>query len=70
MSGERVFNTGKVSIGLAYERKPLVSMDRDALRLQSALLGERKGLDADGIVVVTCVAGLVAVVLMAVAGWI
>jgi hypothetical protein len=67
---QTTYNTGKIQIGLAYERKPLVRMDRDALLLQSALLGQRKGLDADGIVIIVSVAGMAALGLMAVAGWI
>ena len=56
MNGERIFNTGKVAIGLAYQAKPNISMDGDALRLQRALLGERPAIDLDGILIVVGVA--------------
>lgn len=69
MNGEQVFNTGKVAIGANYQAPRRVDMDRDALRLQRALLGQRKGLDADGIVIVICTAAAVALGLMAWAGW-
>jgi len=70
MNGEQVFNTGKVAIGANYQAPRRVDMDRDALRLQRALLGQRKGLDADGIVIVACTLAAVALAIMALAGWI
>lgn len=35
---QQVYNTGKVKIGLAYQPKMVVHHDRDACRLQAALL--------------------------------
>lgn len=35
---KQVFHTGKVAIGLAYEPDPRPTLDRDALRLQRALI--------------------------------
>jgi hypothetical protein len=64
MNGERVFNTGRVQIGSAYQPKPNTSMDKDALRLQRALLGERNKIDADGLAIVAGVAIFLAVVLV------
>lgn len=43
------FNTGKVSIGSAYMPTKRPYHDQDALRLQDALLGNRKPIDASGV---------------------
>ena len=63
MTGEKVFNTGKVQIGRAYVPTARPYHDRDALRLQSALLGHKPQTDWDGIGIV---AGVLVVVAMAV----
>jgi hypothetical protein len=70
MNGENVFNTGRVRIGSQYQPAQRVEMDRDALRLQRALLGDRAGIDADGIVIVICAAAAVALAAMVWVGWI
>lgn len=50
---KQIFNTGKVKIGIAYEApKRVIDMDRDALRLQSALLGCQARIDRDGIAII------------------
>lgn len=59
-------NTGKVRIGCAYQPKPNVHHDSDALRLQRALLGERTRLDWSGVGIV--VFALVALALVLSAG--
>ena len=63
MTGEKVFNTGKIKIGCMYQASRPVYHDRDALRLQSALLGHKPQTDWDGIGIV---AGVLVVVAMAV----
>lgn len=45
-------NTGKVQIGKEYRPHVSVHHDRDALRLQRALLGERTPVDWSGVVIV------------------
>lgn len=55
------YHTGKVQIGLTYVPRQRPHMDRDALRLQRALLGERAATDWDGIGIVAGVALLIAV---------
>ncbi len=45
-------NTGKVRIGCAYQPALRVPMDRDALRLQNALLCNARRTDWDGIAIV------------------
>ena len=64
MTGKKVFNTGKVAIGSLYTPTARPHHDRDALRLQSALLGHKPQTDWDGIGIVAGV--LVVVVAMAV----
>jgi len=61
MTGEKVFNTGKIKIGCMYQASRPVYHDRDALRLQSALLGHKPEIDWDGIII----AAFVLVVVMA-----
>jgi len=52
MTGEKVFNTGKVKIGSKYQPpKEAPYMDRDALRLQRALI-DKPQIDWDGIAIV------------------
>jgi hypothetical protein len=46
------FHTGKVRIGCAYQPALRVPMDRDAIRLQDALLCNARRTDWDGIVIV------------------
>lgn len=46
-----VIDTGKVKIGLAYEKRAAPEMGTDALRLQRALLGEKEPIDKDGIAI-------------------
>ena len=66
MTGEKVFNTGKVQIGRAYVPTARPYHDRDALRLQSALLGHKPQTDWDGIIIAaTCLAALVAMLVLA-----
>lgn len=56
------YHTGKVQIGLTYVPQQRPYHDRDALRLQRALLGERARTDWDGIAIA---AALIATVLAA-----
>ena len=64
MTGEKVFNTGKVAIGRLYTPAARPHHDRDALRLQSALLGHKPKTDWDGIIIaVACIALLAAVII-------
>ena len=66
MTGKKVFNTGKVAIGSLYTPTARPHHDRDALRLQSALLGHKPQTDWDGIIIAaTCLAALVAVLVLA-----
>lgn len=66
MTGEKVFNTGKVQIGRAYVPTARPYHDRDALRLQSALLGHKPEIDWDGIIIAAvCLAALVAMLVLA-----
>lgn len=65
MTGEKVFNTGKVAIGRLYTPTARPHHDRDALRLQSALLGHKPQTDWDGIGIVAFV--LVVVVMAVIA---
>ena len=66
MTGEKVFNTGKIKIGCMYQASRPVYHDRDALRLQSALLGHKPQTDWDGIIIAaTCLAALVTVLVLA-----
>lgn len=51
MNGQRVFNTGKVAIGIAYEPEPYVESDRDMLRLQRALMSGGRRIDIDGLAI-------------------
>ena len=61
MTGEKVFNTGKIKIGSKYQPpKQMPYMDRDALRLQRALI-DKPQTDWDGIII----AAFVLVVVMA-----
>jgi len=41
---KHTYNTGKVQIGLAYEPKVNIQMSRDMLRLQHALINQRREL--------------------------
>lgn len=66
----KVYNTGRVLIGLAYQPKPTITMDRDALRLQCALIdaGQQisRPIDKDGIVIAaSVVVGVLAVLVEA-----
>jgi len=66
MTGEKVFNTGKVAIGSLYTPTARPHHDRDALRLQSALLGHKPKTDWDGIIIAAvCLAALVAMLVLA-----
>lgn len=51
MNGQRVFNTGKIQIGLAYQPKPYVESDKDMLKLQRALMGTGRRIDIDGLAI-------------------
>jgi hypothetical protein len=51
----KVHNTGKVQIGLAYQDPRMPYHDRDALRLQDALLRNAQRTDWDGIAIILCV---------------
>lgn len=70
MKGERVFNTGRVGIGIQYQRARRVEMDADAQRLQGALLCKGPVVDADRITIAACVLAAAALAIMALAGWI
>jgi len=62
MNGERIFNTGKVKIGSKYQPpKEAPYMDRDALRLQRALI-DKPQIDWDGIAIVATVVAFMVVV--------
>lgn len=63
MNGQRVFNTGKIQIGLAYQPKPYVESDKDMLKLQRALTGGRRRFDIDGLAIAVSCLVLVGVVL-------
>ena len=65
MTGEKVFNTGKIKIGSKYQPPAQMPyMDRDALRLQRALI-DKPEIDWDGIAIVLGTVGFcVAVYLM------
>ena len=68
MNGERIFNTGKVKIGSKYQPpKEAPYMDRDALRLQRALI-DKPQIDWDGIAIVAGVVTLIGILL--VPGWV
>ena len=69
MTGEKVFHTGKVAIGRLYIPTARPHHDRDALRLQSALLGHKPQTDWDGIGIVAGVLVVVmAVIVYAIGG--
>ena len=63
MTGEKVFNTGKVAIGSLYTPTARPHHDRDALRLQSALLGHKPQTDWDGIAIVVGMVAFVGILL-------
>ena len=64
MTGEKVFNTGKVKIGSKYQPpKQMPHMDRDALRLQRALI-DKPQIDWYGIAIVLFTVFCVAIFLM------
>ena len=66
MTGDKVFNTGKIKIGRLYTPTARPHHDRDALRLQSALLGHKPQTDWDGIIIAAvCLAALVAMLVLA-----
>lgn len=68
MTGEKVFNTGKVKIGSKYQPPPArPEMDRDALRLQRALI-DKPQIDWDGIGIAAAVITLIGILL--VPGWV
>ena len=68
MTGEKVFNTGKVKIGSKYQPpKEAPYMDRDALRLQRALI-DKPQIDWDGIGIVAGVITFIGILL--VPGWV
>jgi len=64
----RTIDTGKVVIGRAY-MPPAPLLDADAERIQKALLTKTRQIDADKVALVVSVVALVAVGVMAVAGW-
>jgi hypothetical protein len=62
MNGERVFNTGRVQIGINYQPpKEPPYMDRDALKLQRAYL-DKPQIDWEGIAIVAMVAAFIVIV--------
>ena len=63
MNGQRVFNTGKIQIGLAYQPKPYVESDKDMLKLQRALMGTGRRFDIEGLVIAISCAVLAGVIL-------
>ena len=68
MTGEKVFNTGKIKIGSKYQPpKQMPYMDRDALRLQRALI-DKPQTDWDGIGIVAGVIAFIGILL--VPGWV
>jgi hypothetical protein len=51
----QTYNTGKVQIGSAYNPHRPVYHDRDALKLQDALLGNKRPIDTSGVfIAVVC----------------
>jgi hypothetical protein len=64
----RTIDTGKVVIGRAYI-PPAPSPDADAERIQKTLLTKPRKIDADKVALTSSVVSLVAVAVMAVAGW-
>jgi len=50
----KTYNTGKVNIGIAYQDPRTPYHDRDALRLQDALLRNARRTDWDGVVIILC----------------
>ena len=55
------YNTGKVQIGSTYNPNRPVYHDKDALKLQDALLGNKQGVDTSG-VFIACVCVVVALI--------
>jgi hypothetical protein len=51
-------------IGSAYAPTTRPNLDRDALRIQRALLGERPAIDASGIFIAAVVSVVIAIVLI------
>ena len=64
----RTIDTGKVVIGRAY-MPPVPKPDADAERIQKALLSKPCKVDAYKVVLTVSLIALVAVAVMAVAGW-
>lgn len=60
----RAFNTGKIKIGEAYIPRQRQEMSKDAFDLQTHLLERNpKGVDWDGVLIVSIMTALVAAVL-------
>lgn len=51
-------------IGCAWQGRPPIHHDRDALRVQRALLGERSPIDASGLFIAAVVCAVIALVLI------
>jgi hypothetical protein len=57
----KIYNTGKVAIGSAYQSNVRPYHDQDALRLQDALLGNRRSMDTSGLFIAAVVAVVILV---------
>ena len=55
------YHTGKVSIGSAYVPTAKPYHDKDALRLQDALLGNKRPIDTSGIFIAAACAVVIAI---------
>jgi hypothetical protein len=55
------YNTGRVQIGSAYNPHRPVFHDRDALRLQDSLLGNKRSTDASGVFIAAVCAVVIAI---------
>lgn len=55
------YHTGKVQIGLTYVPRQRPHHDRDACRLQDALLGNKPTIDTSGIVIASVCAVVIAI---------
>ena len=58
------YHTGKVAIGSAYVPAARPHYDKDALRLQDALLGNKPSADTGGVVIAAACLAFIAVVLL------
>lgn len=62
---KHIYNTGKVKIGLAYEPPTRVELSLDEERLQTALLRNRAGRQANLFIVSITIAAVAAIAILA-----